>query len=414
MKQYPVPIHFEKELKKEIDELLLMGMIEPSDSPYASPMVLIRKKDGTLRLCVDYRKLNKITQFDAYPMGHMEVMFTKLANARIFTKLDMSKGYYQISLTDRSKPFTSFITPFGLFQWNVMSFGLVNAPATFNRMMNTLFGHRDDVIFYLDDICIFSNSWEEHLKSSKDIFQILRDNNLTIKPTKIEIGLEEITFLGHKIAGNSIKPLDETVSRILNIQIPKTKKEVRSVLGLCNFYRKFIPNFANITDPLTKLIKKGEPNKIKWSEECNRALELIQKVFSNKPILRIPDVNKPFVLCTDASNTAVAGCLAQEYNGILHPVQYISRKLRKGELRYATVEKEGLAIVWSIIKFDRYLLGVHFTLCTDHAPLAFITSKKLKNGRVDRWSLILQDYNFTVQTIPGKQNIVADCLSRCT
>ena len=189
-------------------------------------MVLIRKKDGTIRLCVDYRKLNKITRFDSYPMGNMEVMFTRLSNAKIFTKLDMSKGYYQISLTEKSKPFTSFITPFGLFQWNVMSFGLVNAQATFNRMMGKLFSHREDVIYYLDDICIFCNTWEEHLKSLRDIFQILRDNNLTVKPSKIEIGLKEITFLGHRITNNSIKPLEETVTRILNIQIPKTKRRL--------------------------------------------------------------------------------------------------------------------------------------------------------------------------------------------
>ena len=414
MKQYPVPIHFEKDLKKELDELLGMGLIEHSDSAYASPMVLIRKKDKSIRLCVDYRQLNKITQFDSYPMGNMEIMFSRLANAKIFTKLDMAKGYYQISLTERCRPFTSFVTPFGLFQWNVMSFGLVNAPATFNRMMGKLFGHREDVIFYLDDICIFSNSWEEHFKSLREIFQILKDNNLTIKPAKIEIGLEEVTFLGHKITNNSIKPLEETVSKILKIKVPKTKKEVRSLLGLCNFYRKFIPQFANITEPLTRLIRKGEPNKIKWSSEGDRALQKIQSVFSSKPILKIPDVNKPFVVCTDASNTAISGCLLQEYDGILHPVLYISRLLKNGELRYAIVEKEALAVIFTITKLDKYLLGVHFILCTDHAPLACITSKKLKNSRIDRWSLILQDYNFTVKTIPGKQNIMADCLSRCT
>ena len=414
MKPYTIPLHFRDTLQKEIEDLLNMGMIEPSNAPFASPIVLVKKKDKSLRLCVDYRKLNKVTLFDPYPMNNSEEILTQLSNAHIFTKLDMSKGYYQVGLTDRAKPLTSFITPLGMFQWNVMSFGLVNAPATFNRMMSTMLGGRKDTIFYLDDICIFSDTWENHLKSLDDIFTIIEQNNLTVKPSKLEIGLTEITFLGHKVSNNTIKPLDENVSKIFKIEIPKTKKQVRSLLGVCNFYRKFIPNFSDLIHPLTELIQKKQPNKIKWSQECDEALNKIKIAFSNQPILKLPDMKKEFVLVTDASLVALGGALMQYYDGILHPIQYISRKMSFSEQMYATIEREGLSLVWCITKLARYLMGTKFILMTDHQPLAYINQNKLNNSRVSRWALILQSYNFTVKSIAGVDNVVADVLSRCS
>ena len=413
LKPYTIPIHLRDNLQKEIDELVSMGLIEPSNSAYASPIVLVKKKDKTIRLCVDYRKLNNVTLFDPYPMNNAEDIMAQLSNATIFSKLDMAKGYYQVGLTDRAKPFTSFVTPLGLYQWKVMSFGLVNAPATFNRMMGMILGHRKDTIFYLDDICVFNDTWENHLKSLNDIFEIIEKHNLTIKPNKLEIGMKEITFLGHKISNNTIKPLEENITKILKIDIPRNKKEVRSLLGVCNFYRKFIPNFSEMVAPLTELIKKKSPIKIIWSQECEMALNRIKVAFSGQPILRLPDIKKRFVVLTDASLVGLGGILGQYHDNVLHPIQYISRKLSEAEVRYATVEREALGVVWCITKLARYLMGTRFILMTDHKPLSFINQNKLNNSRIARWSLILQAYSFTVENIPGVDNILADLLSRC-
>ena len=250
-------------------------------------------------MCVDYRQLNKVTEFDPFPMPQTEEILTKLNKAKFFTTLDLARGYFQVPLSDNAKPLTAFKTPSGTYQWKVMSFGLVNSPATFNRMMAKLFGHRKDVICYLDDMCIYNETWEDHLKSLNDIFEIIQQNNLTVKPSKINIGLKEIPFLGYKISNQSIRPIEETVSKILKITVPKTKKQVRSLLGLCNFYRKFLPNFAQIVEPLTNLTKKGQPNFIKWSDECQQALDKIKSGFSKEPILKLPSLS-PLRLKGDA------------------------------------------------------------------------------------------------------------------
>lgn len=279
--------------------------------------------------------------------------------------------------------------------------------------MRKILQGRDDLISYLDDICLFHNTWQEHVRGLETLLEILKQHGLTAKPSKIEIGMEEIEFLGHSISQGQQKPLQPTVNKILNINVPTSIKEVRSLIGLCNYYRKFIPNFATIIEPLTNLTKTDKKNKkLLWTEKCETALNRVKQAFASEPILRLPNTDQPFILCTDASSVGIGACLLQEFNNELHPVQYISRKLSSAEKNYAVIEKECLAIVWAINKFARYLAGAHFTLQTDHAPLQALKTKKLSNARLVRWALSLQDYQFDIVPVPGTQNVLADTLSR--
>ena len=224
LQQYNIPLHYRDDLHKEITELLEEGIIERSESPYAAPIVLAKKKNGEIRLCIDYRHLNKITIADAEPMPIFEDLLVRLTHAKYFTKLDLSRGYWQIPIREEAKPYTAFITPFGLFQWNYMSFGLMNAPATFNRLMRKVLAGRDDVISYLDDICMFHATWEEHIAGLRSLLALLKQHGLTARPSKVEVGMTEIQFLGHMISQGQMKPVQDTVQRILDIQVPKTKK----------------------------------------------------------------------------------------------------------------------------------------------------------------------------------------------
>ena len=278
--------------------------------------------------------------------------------------------------------------------------------------MRRLFGHCADVVTYLDDICLFHQGWEEHLKRLQEVLQTLRRNGLTVRPSKVEIGCTTISFLGYVIGPQTLRTNKDIVQKIMNLSIPQTKKQVRSLLGLCSFYRRFLSNFAEVVKPLTNLTKKGSPQKVQWTKDCNTALEYIKMAFSSEPILKLPDMVKPFTLTTDASASGIGGCLLQEHDGMLHPVLYVSRQLLPAESRYSTIEQECLAVVWCITKLSRYLLGRSFTLRTDHSPLSYLNSRRSVNGRVARWGLILQDYAFTIEHVSGRMNAVADVLSR--
>lgn len=236
---------------------------------------------------------------------------------------------------------------------------------------------------------------------------------MTIQAEKVEIGLEEITFLGHRVKNNVISPIGENIKKILELEIPTTQKQVKSLLGLVNYYRKFIRNLAEIVNPLNNLLRKGQPQKVTCDSECREAIEKIKKIFSTDLILRLPDKEKVFYVSTDASGSAIGGCLMQQYE-CLHPIAYVSRKLSEAERRYSVVEREALAIVWVVTKLESYLLGKEFCLLTDHKPLQFMQQKSMKNGRICRWFLILQNFKFEIKAISGSINIVADMLSRVT
>lgn len=412
VKQYPLPYQMTETVKEEVKKMLDMGVIEKSDSDYSSPVVLVRKKDGTCRFCLDFRQLNKVTLFDSEPMPYVEDLFVKVGHCKYFTKLDLSKGYWQVPMTDNAKRKSAFSTPMGLFQFKVMSFGLVNAPATFSRLMRKVLENMDNMDNFLDDILVFTETWEEQLATVHKLLSRLRECKLTARPTKCYFGYERLECLGHMIGKGILQPVLDKLDAIREAPRPTTKKQVRSFMGLSGYYRKFIPNFATIAVPLTDLTKKGMPNKVVWESAQENAFNTLKVLLTKEPILCLPDLQKEFTLRTDASDTGVGAVLLQEYDDKLHPVAYASRKLLPRERRYAVMEKECLALVWGIEKFQRYLIGKEFCMETDHQPLTCLGNKKVANARIMRWALLLQPYRMRIKAIPGRDNVGADYLSR--
>ena len=411
---YRLPHAFRDSVKLEIQEMLAQGIIEPSASDWAAPLVLVKKKDGGLRLCVDYRRLNSVSKVDAYPMPRVDEMLDRLGAAKYLSTLDLTRGYWQVPVKEGDQQKTAFTTPFGLYQFRRMPFGLQGAPATFQRMMDRLLdGMKDFADAYIDDLVIFTDTWEEHLRCLRVILEKLRRVNLTVKRRKCQFGMGECSYLGHVIGGGKVRMEADKIEAVQQFQRPRTKKEVRAFLGLSGYYRKFIPNYASIAAPLTDLTKKTGPNQVMWLAECEEAFTKLKAVLCSAPVLRAPDFGIPFQLHTDASERGIGAVLSQQDgDGADHPIAYFSKKLLPREQNYSTVEKECLAIKLGIQTFRVYLLGRPFTIVTDHRSLEWLDRIKENNGRLTRWSLFLQPYQYTVVYRPGTQNGNADGLSR--
>ncbi|XP_065939102.1 uncharacterized protein [Magallana gigas] len=412
VKPYPIPFSTEKTVTEEVQKMLQLNVIEPSSSPYSAPVVIARKKDGTNRFCIDYRRLNCATVFDAEPMPSPESIFSKMTGKKFVSKIDLSKGYWQVPMADESKPLTAFSTPSGLYQFRTMPFGLVNAPATFSRMMRKLLQGMNGVENFIDDVIVFTDTFEEHLHILKTVFERLRDAGLTARPTKCFIGFDKIDCLGHMVGNKCLEPEQDKIDAVRNAPIPQTKKQVRAFLGLAGFYRKFIPNFSAIAIPLSDLTKKGQPNKVIWTESQQRAFDTLKHMLSERPILKLPEFNETFILRTDAADDGIGAVLLQMEDDEKLPVAYASRKLQPRENAYAVIEKECLAVVWGIQKFHQYLYGREFLLETDHQPLTYLNKAKTENSRLMRWALQLQPYRFRIIAIKGSDNVGADYLSR--
>ena len=413
-KGYPIPFHSRQVVEEELTKMLDLGVVEPSKAPYSSPVVLVVKKDKSYRFCIDFRAINKVTVFDAEPMPNIEEIFAKMAGHRYYSKFDLCKGYWQVPLTEKAKPLTSFETPKGLYQFTMLPFGLVNAGATFCRLMRIVLDGLKKTDSFVDDIIVFTLCWSSHMLELRGLFERLRKARLTAKPSKCSIGHRSIECLGHEVGGGkqSLKPLNDKVEAIKAAKRPETKKQVRAFLGLAGFYRKFIPNFATIAVPLTNLTKKGTPNKVIWGDREQKAFENLKVSLSQYPILALPDLEKPFILRTDASETGVGAVLLQNTDEGKLPIAYASKKLLPRETRYSVIEKECLAIVWGVQKFQRYLFGRAFLLETDHEPLVYLQRAKTLNPRIMRWALALQPYRFNIRAIKGQDNVGADYLSR--
>jgi hypothetical protein len=297
-----------------------------------------------------------------------------------------------------------------------MPFGLVNSTATFTKMMRQILPNHPNIVHYVDDICIFSDDWEEHCLLLEYILIILYKHNLTISPDKIKIGFPEIEFLGHKFTNKGITPTDSFQSKILNIKTPTTKKHVRSLLGLFNYYSRFIPDFSNIVRPLIDLTKKFQPEKVHWSDICQKSLEKLKALFAKEPILTTLNVEDEVIVSTDASKLGLGACLMkkviEENNIIYKPVQYLSRCLTNSEKQYSVIELECLAIFWALKKLQRYLLGRKFTVLVDHKPLKNFNVSNVNNNRINKYALHLSDYQFEIKTIKGIDNHIPDILSR--
>lgn len=411
---YPIPHALRQTVKDEVKAMMDMGVVEPSESPYAAPLVIVKKKDGGNRACCDMRKLNSVTVFDAEPTPDQSEIFTKLGNDHYFTKIDLSKGYWQVPLTERAKPLTAFVTHDGLYQFKRMPFGLVNSGATFSRVMRKLLRGLKGVENYIDDILIHSRSWREHLNTLRELLKRLRKAGLTARPTKCFVGYVKMEFLGHVVGQGMLQPNESKLEAIQNAPRPQTKTQLRSFLGLANYYRAFIANFAAIAVPLTDETKKGRPTRIEWGDSQERAFRTLKAKLSESPILHLPDIDRPFILRTDASENGVGAVLLQEFDGEKFPVSYASKKLLPAQRNYSVMEKESYAIVWAIQKYEPFLYGRKFQLETDHQPLLCMQRSKVANGRIMRWALALQPYRFTMVAIKGKDNVGADYMSRST
>ena len=409
---YPIPYSCLESLQKEIDDMLKMGIIAKSETPYASPVVIVNKKDGSKRICIDYRKLNQISIFDGEPTPLAEDIFIRVSGNQYFSTIDLSKGYWQIPVAAEDIAKTGFVTPDGCYVFRRMPFGLMNSAATFNRMMRKLLDGLENVDSYIDDICIHTDTWEAHIEVLQEVIERICQAGLTVRPSKCKIGFSKVEFLGHNIGHGEKELHPSNVDKVLNAQRPDTKKAVRSFLGLTGFYRSYIPNYAAIAVPLTDLTKKGCPQRVRWGDAQEHAFLTLKKHLTSKPVLRLPDMNKDFILQTDASNSGVGAVLMQQDNGELFPVSYASKKLSDREKRYATIERECLALVWAIKKFQVYLYGKTFVLQTNHQPLSYIDRCKVENPRIMRWAMFLQSYSIQIEAIKGSENVGADYMSR--
>ena len=401
-------------LREEIKTLLQQEIIEPSKSPWAAPIVLVAKKDGSTRMCVDYRKLNAITQADPYPLPRIEELIDGIGQSTFITTLDLTKGYYQVPMEQASKDKTAFVTPFGKYQFRTMPFGLISAPSTFQRLMDEVLRELYPfAVAYLDDILIHSATWEDHLGHLSRVLQRIRQAGLRIKARKCNFAVNECKYLGHIVGKGRIRPMQCKVDAVQAFTQPTTKKQVRAFTGLCGYYRRFIPNFSTIATPLTELTRKRMDNKVKWTPPCEQSFQWLKKMLTEFPVLVTPDWKRMFILQTDASDSGLGYVLSQiNEDGEEHPIAFESRKLLPRERKYSAIEREALAIVSGIRHFRTYLEGTKFEVQTDHNPLIHMPHMKDSHGRIGRWALALQPFNFTVKHRAGAANNNADGLSR--
>lgn len=361
---------------------------------------------------IDYRKLNDITVGDAHPLPNIDDILDQLGQAKYFSTLDLASGFHQISMEEKDKPKTSFSTPQGHYEFNRTPFGLKNAPATFQRLMNIVLSGLTGIksFVYLDDIVVYGSSLQHHNMNLRDVFEKLREHNLKLQPDKCEFLRKEVAYLGHIITDEGIKPNPKKISAIQEIKQPKTPKDIKSFLGLVGYYRKFIQNFSSIARPLTTLLKKDTA--FNWTPKCQESFENLKTVLTTEPLLQYPDFSKTFLLTTDASNEAIGSILSQGPLGRDLPVSYYSRTLKKHEVNFSVTEKELLSIVDSVKHFRPYLFGQRFTVVTDHKPLTYLMNCKEPSSRLVRWRLKLLEYDYDIRYRPGKSNANADALSR--
>ena len=401
-----------REAKERIEVWLRKGWIRPSASPWGAPILFAAKKDGKLRFCVDYRWLNKVTVKNRYPLPLAEELLDSLRGSTVFSSIDLRDGYYQIRVAPQDVPKTAFRAPYGHYECLVMPMGLANAPATFQNLMNDVlcdFVGRF-VAFYLDDILIYSKDEKEHAHHLRTVLQKLREHKLYCKLSKCEFFRSELEFLGHKISAQGVAVLDAKVKAITEWPTPKDKTEVRSFLGLANYYRRFVPHFSSIARPLTDLTKKNVH--YKWTPQCEVAFEALKHKLCEAPVLAMPDPNKPFVVVTDASAVAVGAALMQDLGSGWQPIAFESRKLNGAELNYSAYDREMLGVIHALRIWRHYLTGVHFEVHTDHDTLRHITTQPTLSKRQARWLEFLSEFDFEIKYLKGKDNVVADALSR--
>ena len=397
---------------QQIRESLQSGIATRSHSSWASPIVMVRKKDGTYRLCIDYRALNSRTITDAYPLPRIQDTLDTLATAKWFSTLDLASGYWQVELTPRARRAAAFCTRNGLFQWNVMPFGLCNAPATFQRLMDRVLAGMqwETCLVYLDDIIVLAKDVPEMLKRLGQVFQRLKHANLKLKPTKCCLFRRQVAYLGHIVSEQGVATDPNKVHKVKTWPTPTSVQEVRRFIGLASYYRRFVKDFATIAEPLHNLTKKNAH--FQWSTEHQSAFDTLKHCLTTAPILGYPLDQGEMILDTDASDTGIGAVLSQMQDGAERVLAYGSRKLAKAEQNYCTTRRELLAIVDFTSHFRQYLLGRPFKVRTDHSSLRWLTRMKEPEGQLARWLEKLAEYEFEIIHRPGRLHTNADSLSR--
>lgn len=424
-KSYPYPCALKNEVEKEIDELLRNNIIQKSRSPYNSPVWIVPKKEDhsgekKFRMVIDYRKLNKETIADRYPIPEISEVLANMGGNKFFSLIDLKSGFHQIKMKNKDVEKTAFSINNAKYEFLRLPFGLKNAPSIFQRCLDDILREHigKQCYVYIDDVVIFGRTEEEHLKNLEEVVSTLEKANMKIQTDKCEFMKKEVEFLGYIITENGIKTNTKKTEAVTKLKPPKTIKELRSFLGMTGYYRKFVKDYAKIAKPLSKLLRgeeghidknKSSKVKITLDEDALTSFEELKEALASSEVLIYPDFNSEFELTTDASNYAIGAVLSQKNK----PITYISRTLNKTEENYAANEKEMLAIIWALTKLRNYIYGSRrVNIFTDHQPLTYALSYKNSNSKMKRWKSILEEYDYTITYKPGKQNIVADALSR--
>ena len=402
-----------REEMAQVQQMLSSNVIRPSNSPWASPVVMVRKKDGSLRFCIDFRQFNAATVKDAHPLPRIDDLLDALHGAKWFSTLDLKSGYRQVPITEQDKAKTAFRTSSGqLFEFNQVPFGLCNAPATFSRLMDCLLVglHWETCLFYLDDIIVFSSTWEEHLAWLCEVFERLRHTKLKLGAAKCTFASKEVIYLGYRVTEEGLLPDPSLLAAIREIPPPKTATEVRSFLGLAGYYRRYVKGFAAIAAPLHALTRKDAV--FHWSEDCQTAFDQLKTLLTTSPIMAFQDFSQAFHLYTDASTAGLGAILAQVWDGKERIICCTSRALNKAEKSYPATKLECLAIVWAVAKFRPNLMAMPFEVFTDHYALQWLKTMRTGSTLLHRWSAALEEYDFTMRHRPGKVQTHVDGLSR--
>lgn len=420
---YKIPHSYKPEVKRQIEEMLSQKIIQPSISPYNAPIVVVKKKgldssgNPKLRICLDFRRLNDVTISDAYPLPNINEFLMDLQGANYISIIDLAKGFHQIKMKEEDAHKTAFSFDYGHYEFIRMPFGLKNSPATFQRGLDRALLNTQglNAFCYIDDAIIISEDLETHRIKLEEVLYKFRKHNLKLQTEKCKFLKKEVTYVGHQISKNGIAPDPIRYESVKNFIIPKTVRNVKQFLGLCNQYRKFIENYAMITGPLNDLVKGAENigksnKKVEWNEEADLAFKTLKNKLSTSPVLRFPDYSKSFKLETDASLSAIGGILSND--GSEGAIQYMSRTLNPAERNYSTTERELLAIIFCLQQARHMILGYKVKIVTDHKALTYIMNIKETNSRLIRWKLTLAEYDHEIVFKPGKEHTGPDALSR--